>query len=194
VNGTRILYLVLLVAGVVLIAVGVAWPLVGRGPRLNRDLRSMTEELNSLNQRLEQYQAQQREYEELVRLFGPPLTDLSTRMPRFVSQIQGLCSTAQVTVISLQPLAREESPEGWVRFPIQLTVRGDRYGLVKLLYRLRNHVPLTEVERLIVRADPKNRKDLTIQMLLSSYGLLSEEALAERRKKEESSAPRTAER
>lgn len=182
-KGMRTLYVVLLICGVVLIAVGVVWPLVARGPRLSRDLLAMTEELNNLNERLAQYQEQQQEYEELVRLFGPPLTDLSTRLPRFVSQIQGLCGAAQVTVVSLQPLGREESQEGWVRFPVQLTVQGDQYGLVKLLYRLRNHVPLTDVERLIVRADPKNRENLTIQMLLSSYGLLSEEAMAERQKK-----------
>jgi hypothetical protein len=191
-NGTRNLYVLLLVLGLGLTAVFVAWPLFSRGPRLNRDLRDLTAKQDTLAKRLDQYQERQKEYENLVRLFGPSLRDPSTRMPRFVSQLQGLCGGSRMVVTSIQPLAREESEEGWVRFPVQLTVRGDLSGLIKLLFRLRNHVPLTDVERLTVRADAKNRRDLTIQMLLSSYGLLAEEILAERKQQQTKAEPRSA--
>ena len=174
----RTLFVIMLVMGLVLIGGGVVWPLATRLPQLNRDVQSMTEEQASLEGQWSHYQEQQQEYTELVRLFGARLTDPSTRMPRFISQLQGLCAVSEVTVASLKPLAREESEEGWIRFPVQLTVQGDLPGLVQLLYRLRRQVPLTEVERLTVRADAKNRKNLTIQMLLSSYALWEEEVWA----------------
>jgi hypothetical protein len=68
-NGTRNLYVLLLVLGLGLTAVFVAWPLFSRGPRLNRDLREMTAKQEALAKQLDQYQDRQKEYEDLVRLF-----------------------------------------------------------------------------------------------------------------------------
>jgi len=191
----RILYGlgVLVAAGFFFAMVG--WPTVSRWWQLSHLIAQREEEAELLRTKVANYRLLYKDYQKYASLFGPRLGAgaAAEETPRLLSRIEGLAGASKVELVSIQPLAVQEGEEGWLRFPVQVSLRCDLKGLTELLLRLRNTVPLTDVERLTIRADPRQPSQLNVQMLVVSYGLLKEEVMAQRvaQRRERARAART---
>jgi len=152
----------------------VGWPAVARWPGLNRDITRAQEELARLKAQADERGRRVEEYKDLAKLFRkrPGVTSAAQEMPRVLSRLQGVSGLAELELTAVQPMAIEESGEGWARLPVQLIARGGAESLTRMLLELRNMTPLTDVQRLQIRADPKDPKQWTVQMLIVSYVLL----------------------
>lgn len=157
----------------------VAFPGWQRQRSLQQRIEELKAELNDYRRVSQEHEKLKREYEALQARFGPPvgLNPETELLPRALSEIEATCRTAGVTIANVQPLQAEVNPQGWIRVPVQLSVRGSLDGIARqLLYELRRASPVMSVERLDLRRSARSEKDFEAQLTISAYALLSEEA------------------